>query len=168
MTYPPQSGGWPGQAGSGWPGQEPPGGGWQAPDTEVYLDPASGQPVYPTVPQYAPYPAYAPPVPAARQRRTNGMSIASLVVAIVGLLSSPCWGAGAAIGLVGAVLGHVGLRQTRQRDEEGGGLAIAGVTVGWVAVAIGIVALGLEIYFWIWVNQVAHRYNNLYPTDYPT
>ena len=42
------------------------------------------------------------------------------------------------------------------------------MTVGWVAVAIGIVALGLEIYFWIWVNQVAHRYNNLYPTDYPT
>src|SRR5690348_13900384 len=123
MTYPPQSGGWPDQSGGGWPPQGQ-GGGWQAPDQEVYLDPASGQPTYldpasgqpypdpagyPAVPQYspayAPYPAY-PAVAVGPGRRTNGMSIASMVIAIVGLLTTPCYGIGLLIGLLGAIFGH--------------------------------------------------------------
>ena len=161
MTYPPQSGGWPDQSG----------GGWQAPDHEVYLDPASGQPVYQTAPQYspgyAPYSPYLPPVPGP-QRRTNGMSIAALVVSIVGLLTSFCYGVGLPIGLLGAIFGHIGLRQTRQRDEEGRGMAIAGVTIGWIAVAAGIIAIAVYVSLWLWFKHTVDNLPRYYPSDYPS
>jgi len=168
MTYPPQSGGWPDQSGGAWPPQDvylDPASGQPA-----YLDPASGQPnyAYPGVPQYVPaYPGYPAPVPGS-QRRTNGMSIASMVISIVGLLTSPCWGVGMLVGLLGAIFGHVGLRQTKQRDEDGRGLAIAGVTIGWIAVVAGIVAVSIYVWFYFWYQRELNHLNNMYPTDYPT
>jgi hypothetical protein len=57
-----------------------------------------------------------------------------------------CYGGGAVLGVVGAVLGHVARRQIR--DGEGGaGMALAGVIVGWVAAGLGLLFLGLIILF---------------------
>jgi Domain of unknown function (DUF4190) len=57
---------------------------------------------------------------------TNGLAIASLVLGIIWLY----W-----IGSILAVIfGHIALRQTRQRGEGGRGLAIAGLTLGWIGV----------------------------------
>jgi len=128
MSYPPQPGGWPDQQGGAWQGQ--PVGGWQDPagGQQAYVDPASGQPAYvdpisgqpmgyPAQPPYSPAPGYeyqgyqpyAPPV-MVPSRRTNGMSIAAMVVAIVGLLSSPCYGiAGIAIGWIAVLAGLIAL-----------------------------------------------------------
>ena len=185
MTYPPQSGGWQDPAGN-WQGQSG-GGGWQDPSRPTYIDPSSGQPAYVDPisgqpagypqQQYSPaaypdysqqYPGYAPPV-MAPSRRTNGLSIASMVVAIVALISSPCYGIpGIAIGAVGAILGHVGHRQTKERDEEGGGMAIAGITIGWIAVAAGLIALAIYIYVWFWFKHTVDTINNYTPTPYYT
>src|SRR5215813_7427727 len=111
MTYPPQ-GGWQDPQG-GW--QQSPPGGWQDP-AGGYADPASGQPAYvdPISGQPAAYPSYAtqPPQPnypvspeyggyqqaypgygapmMAPTSRTNGMSIAAMVLALVGLLTFWC------------------------------------------------------------------------------
>jgi hypothetical protein len=77
------------------------------------------------VPAY-PYPAYPAPAP------TNGLAIAALVCALAGLvvgISAP----------IGAILGHVARRQIRERGEQGDGMALAGIIVGWILT--GIMAL---------------------------
>ena len=78
----------------------------------------------PLPPQYGPYRS-VPPVSSAAG--TNGLSIASLVLGIL-------W-----IGGIGSILalifGYTGLRQIRQRNESGRGMAIAGIVLGWVGVS---------------------------------
>jgi uncharacterized membrane protein len=41
----------------------------------------------------------------------------------------------------GVVLGHLGLKQIRQTGENGRGLAISAITVGWVVIGLGILTL---------------------------
>lgn len=83
-------------------------------------------------------PASGPPAPA---RRTNGMAIASLVLSLT--CCSP----------LGVIFGHVAHKQIRERDEDGGGLATAGLVLGYVGLAlivlyivfvVGLVALAGE------------------------
>jgi hypothetical protein len=53
------------------------------------------------------------------------MAIASLVCSLAGLavcISAP----------VGAILGHVARRQIRERGEQGDGMALAGIIIGWI------------------------------------
>jgi hypothetical protein len=94
---------------------------------------------------YAPvgYPAY--PAPA----RTNGLSVASMVTSIVGMVFLICWGIGGLFGLVGAILGHISRRQIRERAEGGGGMALTGIILGWISLglAVSFVALLIVLYF---------------------
>jgi hypothetical protein len=183
MTYPPQ-GGWQDPQGGGW--QQSPPGGWQDP-AGGYVDPASGQPAYvdPISGQPAAYPSYAtqPPVPTypvspeyggyqqtypgygapmmAPTSRTNGMSIASMVLSLVGLLTFWCYGVpGIVFGAIGAIMGHVGKRQITERGEQGGGMALAGIIIGWIAVVLGLIAAGLYAWFFVWVSHQADTYNH--------
>lgn len=81
-----------------------------------------------------PGPGYAYPAPAP----TNGMAIASLVCSLSGLavcVSAP----------VGAVLGHVARRQIRQRGEQGDGMALAGIIVGWVITGLLVAGCGIGL-----------------------
>jgi hypothetical protein len=93
--------------------------------------PPGAQPQYPTSPgQYPPPgPGYgAPPPPGGT---TNTMAIISLVLSLAGLatyISAP----------VGAVLGHIARRQIRERGEQGEGLAMAGIIIGWVITGLGL------------------------------
>ncbi len=88
---------------------------------------------------YGPMPAAAPtgwypaPNPYLPYRRgTNGLAIASLVCSIAGVFTC---GLGAVLGVI---FGHIALSQVKSSGEEGHGLALAGVIVGWVF--IGLVA----------------------------
>ena len=96
---------------------------------------ASGQPPYPYPPQPAmPYPYYYVP------RRTNGMAIASMVCGILWIY----W-----IGsILALIFGYIARQQIRQRGEDGNGMAIAGIVLGW----IGVATLVLMIGFFIWVG----------------
>lgn len=96
------------------------------------LPPGYGPPGY-QQPQYGP-PGYAAPM------RTNNMAIASMVCSLAGLLtgiSAP----------VGAILGHVARRQIRDSGEQGDGMALTGIIVGWVLTGLWI--LGCVAYVWL-------------------
>ncbi|SCL26804.1 protein of unknown function [Micromonospora nigra] len=84
--------------------------------------PAPGHPA----PGYAPYPGYAPPP------KTNGLAIAALVLSLVGFTSC-------ITGPVGAIMGHVAMRQIRETGEGGEGLAKAAIIVGWIVTALLVV-----------------------------
>ena len=73
----------------------------------------------------SPTPYAAAPAPVAR--RTNILAIISLVVSIVGFT------------IVGIVLGFIALSQIKKTGENGRGLAIAGVVIGFVELVLGII-----------------------------
>lgn len=81
-------------------------------------------------------PAYAP-APAAPGAPWNVLSIISLVTSIL-------W-----ISLVGIITGHIALSQIKRTGEQGRGLAIAGLIIGYVgivgAIIFAIVWIGIAI-----------------------
>ena len=118
----------------------------------AYAQPAYGQPAYgqpgyaqPGYPQYPGYPGYPgyPATALAVSQKTNGLSIASLVISLCGVVFLLCYGGGAVLGLLGAILGHVARGQIRNRNEGGGGMAMAGIIVGWITVALGAIIIGV-------------------------
>jgi hypothetical protein len=94
--------------------------------------PPPGQPYYgpqqPYPPYQGPYPPY-PPVPP-----TNGLAIASLVCGVgmfvIGISFIPA-----------IICGHIARRQIRRTGEQGGGLALAGLILGYVGGALFIAAV---------------------------
>lgn len=88
-------------------------------------------------PQAAPYPPTGSPATP-----TNGLAIAALVCALVGIgtwVTAP----------IGAILGHVARRRIRETGEHGDGMARAGIIVGWLITALPIgcclLSLGLGL-----------------------
>src|ERR1700722_1446124 len=96
----------------------------------------AGPPRYPV--PYDPYQPYQVGPP-----ETNGLAIASLVTSIAGVvlgipLAIFCY-IGLLIPIVGAVLGAVALSQIKRTNQQGRGLAIAGIAVGAVTTAVLLV-----------------------------
>ena len=73
--------------------------------------------------------------------RTNGLAIASLACGLAQFAFGPL----ATIPAI--VLGHMARSQIRRTGEQGDGLALAGLVLGWGAVILGIVliAVGLAL-----------------------
>jgi peptidyl-prolyl cis-trans isomerase B (cyclophilin B) len=67
-------------------------------------------------PSPGPYPPMYPP-----PRQTNGMAIVALVCSL-------------ALAPLGIIFGHIALSQIKRTGEEGRGLAIAGLIIGYVSV----------------------------------
>lgn len=135
------------------PGQ-PPYPTYQYPVDQQYPQP--GQPGYPGYPGYAGYPTTSVPF----GQKTNGLAIASMVVSLAGVALLACYGIGGAAGLVGAILGHVAKRQIAQRNENGRGMALAGIIIGWITLALSLVVVGLIIWFVVWAsNNPDYNYN---------
>ncbi|MBE1486842.1 DUF4190 domain-containing protein [Plantactinospora soyae] len=120
----------------------------QAYPTQAY--PTSADPY--GQPQAAGYPPPGYPVIVAAPP-VNGLSIAALVVSIVGVLGLCGYGLGGYIGIVGAILGHVSRKQIRERGEGGAGLATAGIIVGWIAAAIAVLATIAIVGLIVWAAQ---------------
>ena len=68
-------------------------------------------------------------------RSTNGLAIASLVFAIASWFVCPFVG-----GVLAVILGHIARGQIRRTGEAGGGLAMAGLILGYIHLGIAIVA----------------------------
>ncbi|MEV4758993.1 DUF4190 domain-containing protein [Micromonospora sp. NPDC049559] len=171
MTYPQQPGNWSDpnwqapqpapaypdpQQTAGYPSGQPTASLPEAQPAAAYPDPTyqiSGQPAgaeaqpasaYPTSGYPASgYPAYGYPTTPVNPP-TNGMAIASLVLALVGIAS--CITAP-----VGAILGHIARRQIRERGEGGDGMALAGIIIGWILTGL----LGLLIAFYVVIIVLA-------------
>lgn len=105
--------------------------------------PAGG---YPGAPTYPPSSAYPPPPPYPGQpaagppvgapppgQRTNALAIIALICSLAGLIT-------AISAPIGAVLGHIALRQIGQTGEEGGSLAKAAIWVGWIITGLIVAA----------------------------
>lgn len=80
-----------------------------------------------------PAPAYQNAYPA--QAKTNVLAIIALVAAFV-------------MPLAAIIMGHIALSQIRRTGEQGHGLAKAGLILGYVFTAVGVlVAIGYVIFF---------------------
>ncbi|MDG4793563.1 DUF4190 domain-containing protein [Micromonospora sp. WMMD1082] len=177
MTQPPPSGGWPDPASTGQPSSPPvdptlpvspqPQVPAQPTGYDPYqpaADPYAGVPADPGSPQAAaPYPpAGYPPAPPAGyppappgygyppppgygypQQRTNSLAIVALVLSLIGVgscITAP----------IGAIMGHVAMRQIRETGEGGEGMAKAAIIVGWILtglLALVIIGYGVAIAF---------------------
>lgn len=66
--------------------------------------------------------------PQATGKRTNVLAIVGLILAIF-------------FPIVGAIVGHVALSQIKKTGEEGRGLALAAVIVGWTLTGLAIIGV---------------------------
>lgn len=137
---------YPGQTPAAYPGSAEPHshtqGAEQTPQWNAANNPAYGAPppYQPYPPQYQPYqqayqPTGAAPAPGyppqyvPGMNPTNPLAIASLIVSLIG------------IGIVGVILGHIALSQINRSNgyEQGRGLAIAGLIIGYAQIALGLI-----------------------------
>jgi hypothetical protein len=80
-------------------------------------------------------PSPAPPATVTPSAQTNGLALASLACGIAQFAFGPL----ATIPAI--VLGHMARSQIRRTGEQGDGLALAGLLLGWGAVILGIVVI---------------------------
>ena len=66
--------------------------------------------------------------PQGTGKRTNVLAIVGLILAIF-------------FPIVGAIVGHVALGQIKKTGEEGRGLALAAVIVGWTLTGLAIIGV---------------------------
>jgi hypothetical protein len=110
--------------------------------------PSSTPPAPPTYPAYQtpppnPYgavPGYGgAPYPVARP--TNGMALAAMIVSLAGIITCISFP-------IGAVLGHVALKQVRETGQEGEAFAKTGIIVGWIGTGLGLLGcIGYIVFF---------------------
>lgn len=165
----------PGQPGADQPGANQPGadqpGGAGVPPTPppppAYGQPAYGEPAQPAYGQQSGYgqqPGYAQPAygeagyggygTQAPARKTNVLAIVSLIASISGFVILPFIGP-----IVGVITGHISLGQIKKTGEEGRGLALAGLIVGYVGIALAIIG---TIALIAWIAWVSSTYGTVY------
>lgn len=113
------------------------------PTTPAYGMPPPAEP-YPSYPPPGPYPYPAYPYPPPAPARTNGLAIAALVCAF---LFAP----------LGIVFGHLSLSQIKRSGEEGRGLAIAGLVIGYVITVGTVILLILGTLLFSWAAKVVRE-----------
>jgi hypothetical protein len=88
-----------------------------------------------------PYSGYAPPPVAPK----NGLGIAALVVAIIGLVF--CWTVvgGVILGVVAVIIGFVARGRVKRGQATNGGVAIAGIVLGFLAIIVSLVFIPIWI-----------------------
>lgn len=94
---------------------------------------------YPGYPGYSGYPG--PP----QSEPKNGLGLAALILAIIGLLL--CWSVagGIVLGVVAVILGFLGRGRVKRGEADNGGGAIAGIALGFVAIIAGLVFIPIYI-----------------------
>src|SRR5689334_8320213 len=104
---------------------------------------------YPPAPSggYPGYYGYPPPRP------TNALAIASLVCAF---LFAP----------LGIVFGHLSLSQIRRTGEEGRGLAVAGLVIGYLITVLTVLVVALSALFLVRISRELESLDGL-TSDYP-
>ncbi|NUS72323.1 MAG: DUF4190 domain-containing protein [Corynebacteriales bacterium] len=108
---------------------------YQGPPPASYPGP-TGYPAFTHAPP-PPYPYYSP-TPFVHSRPTNGLAIAAMVTSIICLVTLTfCL----PIGVVGAIMGHIARGQIRRSNEDGEGFALAGVIIGWLGLALFVLAI---------------------------
>jgi hypothetical protein len=81
-----------------------------------------GQPMYGQQPMYGPGYGYVPP-----KSQTN--AILALVLSLVGFATC------GVTAIVGVIFGHIAMGKIKRGEEDGRGMALAGVIIGYVVIA---------------------------------
>ncbi len=107
----------------------------------------------PPPPPYGAYPgSYPPPPPQPYSGFTpppigprNGLGIAALVIAIIGLVF--CWTVvgGVILGLSAVIIGFVAQGRVKRGEATNGGVAIAGIVLGFLAIIVSLVFIPIWI-----------------------
>ncbi|MFG2818798.1 DUF1707 and DUF4190 domain-containing protein [Kitasatospora sp. NPDC048365] len=84
-------------------------------------------------------PTFLPP-PMPIRRRMNPVAVTSLVLGV------SCFATGGLTGLPAVITGHIARSQIRVRGEDGDGLAMAGLIIGWLSVAGWALLLTLMLF----------------------
>jgi hypothetical protein len=87
-----------------------------------------------------PYAGYPPPPPAGPK---NGLGIAALVVAIIALLSVV---GGVVLGVVAIILGFIGWGRARRGEANNGGVAVAGIVLGFLSIIEAVAVIGFIVW----------------------
>jgi hypothetical protein len=106
-----------------------------------YPYPNQYQPGYPPPPSY-----YGGPQPPMAPK--NGFGVTSLVLAVVGLLSVATVFAPIALGIAAVVVGFVGHGRAKRGTANNGGVAIAGIVLGGLAVVVGLAFIAIWTTVW--------------------
>lgn len=95
-------------------------------------------------PPPAPYYGYPPPPVAPK----NGVGIASLVLAIVALLSVWTVFVAVVLGPAAVVVGFIGRGRVKRGTANNGGVAIAGIALGALAIIVGVAFIPIYTVVW--------------------
>jgi hypothetical protein len=95
-------------------------------------------------------PGYATPVPQS----ANGLAIAALVMGIAGLATCGI------AGILGLVFGYIARRQIREGNGSGDGMALAGIILGWVWLALFIVMIVVYVALFAVGAYVSNSYTD--------
>lgn len=100
------------------------------------------QPAAPVPPASQPAPAYGQAAPAYGQAapaygqpagaKTNTLAIVALVASLAGLFTGVGF-------LVGIICGHISLSQIKKTGEQGRGMALAGLIIGYIGIVVSII-----------------------------
>ena len=106
--------------------------------------PGAGYPYQPyTGDPYDPYRPLKPP-------GTNGKAVAALVCSLAGLVFCGL------PSIAGIILGIMAMRETKRTGQDGFGLAVAGLAIGAVIVALMLLYIG----FMVFIVSSSSSYNN--------
>lgn len=131
----------------------------------------AGQPTGPAPGAY-PGPSYGPQAYAPAQNYgggyqvtgyapTNPLAIASLVCGLTQFL-----GFWVVTGIPAIIMGHISRRQIRERGEQGDGMALAGLILGYIGLVLAII---FTIIIIVAVVAVSKDHNlNVTPNQFPT
>ncbi|MCD7101085.1 DUF4190 domain-containing protein [Pseudoclavibacter sp. 13-3] len=133
----------------------------------------NGQPGQNQQGQYGQQNPYGTPVPAQRfssqggsvlpSAKTNVLSIISLICGVLSvvtffqLLGLP--------GIAAVITGHIGLSQIKRRGEQGRGMGLAGLIMGYITVAVGLVLLIVGIILVVMLMNDPSSLNGVVPPD---
>jgi hypothetical protein len=118
-----------------------------------------GYPAAPTAPSasygYPGYPGYAGQ-PAWGPAPSNGLGVAALVLGIIGVAGFCMWGLGVILGILALIFGIIGRSRAGRGEATNGGMALAGIILGSIAIVISSVFLGFMI--WAIANDESGSY----------
>lgn len=87
-------------------------------------------------------PPPAPVVNTTTVSTTNGYAVAALTLGILGWTLIPF------LGSIGAIIfGHIARGQIRRQPQDGDGLALAGLILGWISVGLWLIGVICFILF---------------------
>ncbi len=108
--------------------------GWSYPEPPPPAPPPPPVMPYAVPVAVAPY-GYYQPAPS-----TNGMAVASLVTSLTLPFMVPVLGS-----IIAVVFGHVGLSQIQKTGAGGKGMAIAGLVLGYLGLAVAVVLISVIV-----------------------